>query len=451
MNAVEEHRPAHRETARGSIFLLPRPIIARNLALKSASEVVARVIQFGFIVVVVRCLGTRGFGLYSFAAALGFVLAQFSDLGLQLYVAREIARAPERRSQILGAALRCKVILFALCVVFLSCYAGIQQSVIERDVLFVLALAVALTSFLELLNYAFRGYQRLEFEAALNLAARLMGPGIAMPALVYGASLRTVAWILLLANIAAVALGYHWLTRRFTRPDWRVKRSESWHALTQVLPLGIAIVSSALYARTGVLVLTRSVSLDAAGWFNAAHRLTEPLQLLPAIALAAIYPAFAALEDVRRQQSLAHRTFIALLLLSFAVSLPLWLGARVITASLYGPDFKSSEAALRWLALSVMPTFLNYALTHFMVARGRAWFNALFNSVVLIENVSLNAWLDPRFGASGAAVSMLASELTLFALCVLGYRRAMTTAANCTISPGTEASAAESVTRRAGD
>ncbi len=427
MNAVEHHEPAPYERATASTLGSPHPVIARNISVKFASELCGRAIQFAFIIVAARRLGTSGFGMYSFAAALGFVLAQFSDLGLQLYVARELASTPDRRSQVLGAALRCKVVLFAAGGILLSCYVLIQNSVIERDVLFVLAFAVLLTSPLELLNYAFRGYQRLEFEAALNLAARLLGPGLAVIVLMLGGSLRTVAWNLLLANSVAVGLGYYWLTTRFTPPDWRVNRTESWRAVTQVLPLGIAIVSSALYARTGVLVLTRCVSLDAAGWFNAAHRLTEPLQLLPAIALAAVYPAFAARGNPREQGILARRTFLALSVLSIPVALAGWLGASVITAALYGPEFQPTATALRWLALSVMPMFLNYALTHFIVARGKPWLNALYAAVILIENLSLSIWLVPRFGVPGAAISMLASELTLLALCVIGYRLVMKT------------------------
>ncbi len=425
MNAVGHGRPAPAQEAQGSVLLSPKAVIARNIAIKLLSELAARALQFAFIIVAARRLGSGNFGLYSFAAALGFVLAQFSDLGLHLYAARELARAPDRRPQILGAALRCKFVLFALSFLFLTGYVRVQAGALERDVLFLLALAVLMTSPLEFFNYAFRGYQRLEFEAGLNLTARLLGPGAATVALFFGASLRVVAWNLLLANVTAAVLGYYWLTRHFVRPDWRVSRAEWWYALAQVLPLGIAILLSALYTRQGILFLTRAVSLDAAGWFNAAQRLTEPLQLLPAIALSAVFPAFAAQHDARMQAGYARRTLLALLALAVPAAAMGWLGAGLIIDTLYGPEFRSSAAVLRWLALAVPPAFLNYALTHFIIARGRAWFNALFNSIILIENVSLNFWLVPRFGAQGAAISLLVSEITLFVLCVFGYRTAM--------------------------
>ncbi len=421
MNASGDHKPASEQKVKEPRTHFLRAIIARNITLKLLSEIAARAIQFAFVIVAARRLGSLGFGTYSFAVALGFVLAQFSDLGLQIYVARELARTPSRSAQILGAALWCKLVLFAAGLVFLLAFTRAQVGIADRDVLFLLALAVMLTSQLELLNYAFRGYQRLEFEAGLNLASRILGPGIAIPLLLLGASLRLVAWNLLLANMAAAALGYFLLTRNFARPDWRVSRAEGWYALTQVLPLGIAILSSALYTRMGILLLTRFDSLRAAGWFNAAQRLAEPLQLLPAIALAAIFPAFASQSKVRHQMMLARRTLVGLFVLSIAVAFGGWFGAGPIVSTIYGSAFHPSAAALRWLALALIPMFLNYALTHFIIARGHPWYNALFTLAILFENLLLNLWLVPRLGAQGAAISLMVSETTLLGLSASGF------------------------------
>ncbi len=421
MNAVGI--PEQARTKPGS--LLPAGTVARNITLKFASELAARAIQFGFIVVAARQLGARGFGVYSFAAAFGFVLAQSSDLGLQLYVARELARTPDRGPQILGSALRCKAVLFAGSLLLLLGFVRLQAEVPDRGLVFLLALAVMMTSPLEFFNYAFRGYRRLEFEAGINLTARLLGPGVAIPALLSGAPLLTVSWILLIANAAAAWLGYFWLTRRFARPAWNADNSELRRAIRQVFPLGLAILLSAAYTRTGVLMLSRMASLDAAGWFNAAHRLTDPLSVLPAIAMAAVFPAFSSRSDTGEQAALARRTLAGLFAAALAIVPAGWLGARLVIAVLYGPGFIPSVAALRWLALAVAPVFLNYALGHFIIARGRPWFNVLFNAAILVENFGLNLWLIPRLGAQGAALSLLASELSLLALSLVGYRRAM--------------------------
>jgi O-antigen/teichoic acid export membrane protein len=65
--------------------------LTRNTAVKLASELIGRAAMFGLVIVAARQLGEAGFGIYNYGLALGFVLAQLADLGLQIVIAREVA------------------------------------------------------------------------------------------------------------------------------------------------------------------------------------------------------------------------------------------------------------------------------------------------------------------------------------------------------------------------
>jgi O-antigen/teichoic acid export membrane protein len=65
----------------------------------------------------------------------------------------------------------------------------------------------------------------------------------------------------------------------------------------------------------------------------------------------------------------------------------------------------------------MVPMFLNYGLTHFLIALHLAWLNALFCGVCLLANVGANLLLIPSLGATGAALSLLITEGLLTALC----------------------------------
>ncbi len=60
--------------------------------------------------------------------------------------------------------------------------------------------------------------------------------------------------------------------------------------------------------------------------------------------------------------------------------------------------------------------FINYALTHFLVARRQQRLNLIFNAVIFVVNLVLCMWLIPRFGPGGAALAIVLSELTLLTL-----------------------------------
>jgi O-antigen/teichoic acid export membrane protein len=90
---------------------------------------------------------------------------------------------------------------------------------------------------------------------------------------------------------------------------------------------------------------------------------------------------------------------------------------------LYGTQYASSTLPLQVLAIAALPIFINYALTHFLVARRQQRLNLIFNAVIFAINLILCSGLIPRFGPSGAALSVMLSELTLLILCSLALAR----------------------------
>ena len=142
----------------------PRPI-RHNALIKLASELIGRLALFALVLFAARRLGEAGFGLYNYALALGFILAQLTDLGMQLVLTREIA-AGARGDALVPAALRLKVALSAVVAAIL--WLAVSAQPIERGAVFLLSLLPLLQSFPEFVGYVFRGRQNLAVEARLQ-------------------------------------------------------------------------------------------------------------------------------------------------------------------------------------------------------------------------------------------------------------------------------------------
>ena len=122
------------------------PTIRRNAAIKLASELIGRLALFALVLFAARRLGEAGFGLYNYALALGFVLAQLTDLGMQLVLTREIAAGTG--DALVTAALRLKIALSAVVAAVLWFVIGGQT--VDRGAVFLLGLLPLLQSFPEL-------------------------------------------------------------------------------------------------------------------------------------------------------------------------------------------------------------------------------------------------------------------------------------------------------------
>ena len=221
-------------------------------------------------------------------------------------------------------------------------------------------------------------------------------------------------------------LGYVWLRRRFFAPVLRVKRSEAARLLRQALPLGGAILLSIVYTRTAVFLLDAINGSTAVGEYGVALRLTEPLALIPSAVMAAVFPALA--------QALAHQGYAATLplqvrtigllaLIGLLIAAAGWLLGPWLIHFLYGDQYAGSTLALQILMLATLPIFINYALTHFLVALRQQRLNFVFNAVIFVVNLALCGFLIPRFGPSGAAMATVLSETLLLTLCIAAVLR----------------------------
>jgi O-antigen/teichoic acid export membrane protein len=398
---------------------------------KLAAETFGRLLQFAFIYAAQRILGPANYGIVTYGLAVGVVLAPVTDLGMQLIVTREIARDERAAARLAGIGFTLKLIL-ALCAVGLLLPISLQRPANAVLATFLLGLSIIAASFAEYFGYVFRGLQRVELDAALTLLQRLLVVAFGCVALLYFASVNSVAVAYWLGGTLAAALGYLWLRRRFFTPVLKAKRSEVWALLRQALPLGGAILFSIAYTRTAIFLLDALNNSTVVGEYGVALRLTEPLALIPAAIMAAVFPALThtlAQHGYAATRALRLKTIGWLALAGSAIALGGWFCGPWLIHFLYRDQYAGSTLPLQILALAALPTFINYALTHFLVAVRQQRLNFAVNVVIFFLNLALCLWLIPRFGPGGAAVAAVLSEILLLTLCAVALSRSGVTRA----------------------
>ena len=394
---------------------------------KLSAEVIGRLLQFALIYTAQRILGPANYGIVTYGLAIGVVLAPVTDLGVQLIVTREIARDEQAAPRLAGTGLSLKLIV-ALCAVGLLLPISLQRPTDAIFATFILGSSVIATSFVEYFGYVFRGLQRVELDALLTLLLRLLVFAFGFAALLLHVSVNSVAVAYWLGGTLAALLGYLWLRRRFFTPVLKAKRSEMLVLLRQALPLGGAILFSIAYTRTSIFLLDALNGSAAVGEYGVALRLTEPLAMIPAAIMAAVLPALAH-QGYAATRVLRLKTIGWLALAGSSIALAGWFLGPWLIQFLYGYQYAGSTRALQILALATLPTFINYALTHFLVAVRQQRLNLVFNIVVFGVNLLLCLWLIPRFGPGGAALTTVLSELLLLALCGFALSRSPVTRA----------------------
>jgi O-antigen/teichoic acid export membrane protein len=383
---------------------------------KLGAEILGRALQFVLIYVAQRTLGPAEYGQLAYAMAIGVVLVPVTDLGLPLTVTQQVSQRRDRARLITGSGLALKLALAVVAVMPLVAVSASRPPGL-RLASFAVGLSLIVGSFVEFFGYAFRGLQRVHYDAALGLATRAMTVGLGLWMLASGFGVPGLAGAYLAGAALGAACGYRWLRRRFFTPALALR---GWHRFLQpALPLGVATVLSIAYTRTAVFLLDALQGPAAVGLYSVAQKLTEPLAIIPAATMAAVFPALVARRQSpgRAADRLATRALWLLGSVGALAALGGCLGGPWLIPLLYGQQYEGSIAPFQILSLAVLLTFLNYALTHFLIVHERRLRYLLFTAGVFVLNLLLCLLLIPRLGPAGAAVAALASEALLFVLC----------------------------------
>jgi O-antigen/teichoic acid export membrane protein len=413
---------------------------AKLIGYKAFADVAGKGSIFVITVVAARRLTADAFGVFSLASTVGWLLAVAADCGIQLHVARAVARAPADAGAILGLWLRVRLWTTAAAIALLAAGAVASRAAASVAVPMVLfACVYGATGLVEFLHYFYRGLSRSDVESSLTLVQRAGTLVCGVAALLWRPSVSVLALAMLIPAAATLA-GSLRIARGFasiptTNPDPQITTNPESpipnHILfvQQVLPIGAGIVLSALYFRIDVFLLDWWRGTEAVGLYNAVFRLVEALRLFPAAALAVALPSLCRARDTRP----LARVSLGVTAFAIAASVVLWSAAGWMVPLLYGDRYAAAVPAFRILVLSFPLLSLNYALTHQLIGWDGQRAYAAICAAALVGNVALNARLIPLLSIDGAAWATLGTEAIVTLGCAAAIaasgRRPLTAAA----------------------
>lgn len=367
-----------------------------------------------------RVLAPDEFGTLALAMTTGWLLSVASDAGLPLDLARQMAQAAStgtvprfahvRDALVARLGLAAAATAIALAVAMLVVPLTLVPSFV------VIAVALLLNASLETLAHAFRGLGRSDIEASIGLAQRLSAGIAAGLVLAFAPTLFGLALALAIPPAVALVLALGLVRRMTSADDNGAAGSGSLSArfLREVAPIGVAVFLSAVYFRCDVYFVERWHGLETVGLYNAAFRIVEALRLIPAAAMAVMFPVFC----TTRTWQPARSVLAALVPIGVIGAAAIALSAPAILELAYGSRFAVAAPALTVLAAALPFFFVNYVLTHQVIAWDgqRAYLGV--TAAALATNLAANALLIPAGGMRGAAIATLATEVVVSAGCL---------------------------------
>lgn len=407
---------------------------ARGIVALGVGEIVGKLATLALVIGVARVLGPGEFGVFSFALALGTLVAILPSWGFDTMVVQQGSGRPDRLPSLLGELLVLRSCIALPVLLVVGAALLVARGPREAGWATVLVLLACLVDTLA------DGYRSiataLEAQgrcAAVQIVQRVLGAVLVVVALSLGAGLLPVCAGYLIGSAAGL-LGMVVAVRRLgVRPRWRGMTPQGIRDLSRVSwMMGIhSVVSMALF-RLDAVLLGLLVGDVAVGLYAAAYRLLETVLFVAHNVSRAVFPVMASTGD---RASLARGWERGLAVLS-TVFVPyaavLLLRGREVLELFYGSEFTDGGVEiLAWLAGAPLLFGVAFLASDVLLARGPDVRIVIGSVSALALNVVLNLVLIPSLAGLGAAVATTVSFLLeavvlgAFALRRLGGRVAV--------------------------
>jgi O-antigen/teichoic acid export membrane protein len=378
---------------------------------------------FLLTLVVSRHLGPVRFGVFSFLTTIVVSANTFSSLGLDVWMVREITKAPEKAnlyfSTILG--LKAGTSLVTLLLVFLI-FQGTNLPETTLHLLWILSISLIFNTVSQTLWHYGDCFKEFFYHSFLWAASNIVksSTGIAL-VLLYG-ELELLIIGIVLAEAFALILSLYVIRRRFGPFAPQFQFSVWWSFLSRSAPIGLGVIFSVLYFRLDIVMLQLMTEDRVVGFYNAAYKLFEIVVILPHSLMIVLFPSLVEEfhTDRRTFEISFKKAFTVFFMVGSSIALVFYSFSNEIIGFIYGNRFLFSVKVLDVLAITIPLSFLIFLLSNILIVSGGEMNNTWSLVGATILNIALNlAWI-PVHGALGAAWATVVCEMVLIG--VLGFQ-----------------------------
>lgn len=398
-------------------------------------------------VLLARELTPAGYGVFAAALATVTLLAPLAGFGVQGFWLKVFGAEGWQATRWLPASFRFVTMSSMVTLsIFLAWAVWGPHDESTKRLLFLFSPVIFGYFFLELVTSKFlleEHFRRLALWQLFPHLARLLlivlvvlvvveRPGVGLIAGVY-ASVAFVVLIIGCMQLSAMKRGVFDLKGhgRATnvRPD-EACNANSIRVLDvgrQAWPFGLATVFHLIYFQSDIILLKYISGNEVAGIYNVAFTVMAAVYLLPSV----IYQKLLlpkihrwANNDRDKFYQVYRKGNIAMLVLGLAAMLAIWSAAFWAIPMLFGEEYREAVLILNILALCAPVLFVASSVGATLVTQEHMARKVKYMGVVALINITLNVLLIPYFGAIGAAVSTVVSNMMLL---IIYYRAAQRT------------------------
>ncbi len=386
-----------------------------------ACKVVQSVLQLIVGMLCARYLGPANYGLINYAASIVAFALPLMRLGLNATLVHEFVETPEKEGEIIGTSLVLNISSSILCIFGVSAFAAIanagDNTAIIVCVLYSLSLFFAA---IEMIQYWFQYKLLAKYSSIIMFAAYVIVSAYKIYLLVTG---KSVYWFAVTNALDFGIIGFaligFYLIKEKTKITFSFQRAKEMISKSKHYILSSMMV--VLFQSTDHVMLTSMVDVAENGYYTAAITSAVVFQFVYIAVTDSFRPLILSSKKENNKDYSLHvsRLYGVIVYTALAQSFVFTVLANPIISVLYGTDYAKAIPVLRILVWYIAFSYMGTVRNVWILAEQKQKYLWIINLSGAVFNIILNAVMIPWWGACGAALASLLTQI--FTNFVLGF------------------------------
>lgn len=387
---------------------------AKNASWLIAGKIVQMILAFFIGLITARYLGPSNYGLIGYGTTYVTFFSSLCSLGINSVLVKELVDNHEKSGEIIGTTLALKAIASFASVIMIF---GIVSIIDKNDsVAIVVTMLCSIGVFFNIfdtLNYWFQSRFQSKYSAIAILVGYLATSIYRIVLLILK---KPVQYFALASAVDYLFVGLililFYIKNKGNKLAFSLQYSKellgkSWHF---ILPN----IMVAIYSQTDKFMLKQMINETELGYYNAALTICNMWVFVLNAIIDSFYPSIMGLHKEGKESLYIKRNkqlYAIVFYLSIFVATIICLFATIIVRILYGDLYLPAITPLRVVVFYSSFAFLGVARNAWIVAEEKQKYLIWIYVFSTSFNIILNILLIPIYGAVGAAIASLVSQV----------------------------------------
>ena len=189
---------------------------------------------------------------------------------------------------------------------------------------------------------------------------------------------------------------------------------------------GLANLFAFIYVQSDIIMVKYISGDEQAGYYNVGYVILTAVLIIPSILFGKfLLPKYHrwANHDRVKFYSIYKKSNKVMLVVGLVLMVIILFGSSIFVPLVFGADYELSVGLVNILAISIPVSFLAYSVGATLVTSNHMKLKVVLMGSVAILNVVCNLVLIPRYGAQGAALATVGSNIVLLILYLWGANK----------------------------